>query len=49
MRAVFKRFGKNLQCPETDIKLYSPENLNATHDYKKKDSISPDLNFIDIS
>lgn len=47
--AVFKKFGKHLKCPETDIKLYSPETLNATHDYKRSVNVPKDLNFIDVS
>ena len=37
MAAIFKKFGRSLDCPYTGVKLYLPESLKAIHDYKIND------------
>lgn len=37
-RKVFSRFGKHLQCPETETKLIIPNNLPVTHSFTGKSS-----------
>lgn len=49
MRSIFKKYGRELTCPETNIKIFNPETLNAIHDYKKKDGCPKNLDFIDIT
>ena len=34
MRKTFKRFGKELECPVTGLKLKLPDTLRVQHDYK---------------
>jgi group II intron reverse transcriptase/maturase len=50
-REIFSRFGKDLKCPETDVKLYSPNNLNAIHDYKRNSKVETpnNLEFLNVS
>lgn len=47
--AVFSKFGRNLECPETGIKLFVPETLKAIHDYKSKETNDHDLKFLEVS
>jgi hypothetical protein len=49
MGAIFKKFGFHLECPETGIKIFSPETLSANHDYKKGTGIPVSLDFLNVS
>ena len=40
--AVFKRYGKSLECPETGVGLPEYGKLNAIHDYKSKGKGMPE-------
>jgi hypothetical protein len=33
MRKVFRKFGSNLKCPETEKELYRPSSLKVRHDF----------------
>jgi hypothetical protein len=35
MSKVFRKFGTQLKCPETDAMFYKPKNLKPIHDFKK--------------
>jgi len=34
IKQVFKRFGSNLKCPDTDVTLFYPTSLKVLHDFK---------------
>lgn len=46
--AIFKRFGKTLKCPETDLNIFKPETLRTIHDYKTSGAPSG-LDFLDVT
>lgn len=39
---VFHKFGPDLECKDTGVKFYRPENLKSNHDFKNKKTTSPD-------
>jgi len=37
MGKVFRQYGRNLKCKETDVEFFIPKTLQVIHDYKNKD------------
>ena len=48
MGQIFKKFGRNLTCPETDVSLVRPSALEAIHDYKSN-NVPDNLDFLDVT
>lgn len=44
MRKVFKKFGSNLKCYETEKELYRPSSLKVIHDFKVESKTNSKIN-----
>jgi Type II intron maturase len=44
MRKVFRKFGSNLKCSETEKELYRPSSLKVIHDFKAESKRNSPIN-----
>jgi len=49
MKKTYEKFGKYLECPETQKQLFKPDNLRVKHDYKKNYSLPNPMSLLDIT
>lgn len=46
---IFKKYGKRLTCPETEVGLWWPDHLKATHIFRNKSDLADPFKLLEIS